>query len=125
MDELVQIEIDQSDPVVVARVAGEIDISNVAEARRLLMDGVPEPALGLVVDLSGMTHLDSSGVHLLFKLATMLESRKQQLCVVAPETAPGSRVLFLTGFDKVVPLTERLEEATARVRAGAATAQAT
>ena len=124
LDELARIDIEESDGVVVARVVGEIDISNVAEARRVLTEGVSNSALGLVVDVSGTTHLDSSGVHLLFGLSTALQDRKQQLCIVAPETAPGSRVLYVTGFDRIVPMTATLEDAIARVRAPAPPAPA-
>jgi anti-anti-sigma factor len=103
--------------VAVARVAGEIDISNIAPARRELAEGVPDSACGLVVDLTGTAYLDSSGVYLLFELARILERRHQNLCVVAPPTAPSTRVLFITGFDKVMPFTETVEEGVETVRA--------
>jgi anti-anti-sigma factor len=117
MDDLAQIAIEEHDDVVVARVAGEIDISNVGPARRELAAGVPGTARGLVVDLSDTLHLDSSGVYLLFELARTLERRRQRICVVAPPTAPSTRVLFITGFDKVMPFTETVEEGLEQVRA--------
>jgi anti-sigma B factor antagonist len=103
--------------VAVAHVAGEIDISNVAPARRELAEGVPDSACGLVVDLTPTAYLDSSGVYLLFELAKALERRRKNICVVAPPTAPSTRVLFITGFDKVMPFTETVEEGVERVRA--------
>jgi anti-sigma B factor antagonist len=118
MDDLAQIAIEQHDDVVVARVDGEIDISNVGPARRELTAGVPVSARGLVVDLSQTAHLDSSGVYLLFELARTLQSRRQSICVVAPPTAPSTRVLFITGFDKVMPFTNTLEEGLEQVRLG-------
>jgi anti-anti-sigma factor len=105
--------------VAVARVAGEIDISNIAPARRELAAGVPDSACGLVVDLTDTLYLDSSGVYLLFELAKTLEGRRKNICVVAPPTAPSTRVLFITGFDKVMPFTESVEDGVARVRADA------
>jgi anti-sigma B factor antagonist len=107
--------------VAVARVAGEIDISNIAPARRELAAGVPESACGLVVDLTDTSYLDSSGVYLLFELAKTLEGRRKNICVVAPPTAPSTRVLFITGFDKVMPFTETVADGVARVRADAGT----
>jgi anti-anti-sigma factor len=118
MDELAQIEIDHSRDVVVAHVQGEIDISNVGAAKRELTEGVPNTALGLVVDLSNTTHLDSSGVYLLFQLARALESRQQRICVVAPPTAPSSRVLVITGFDQIMSVAGTVSEAVAQVSAG-------
>jgi anti-anti-sigma factor len=117
LDDLAQIAIEQHGDVAVARVGGEIDISNVAPARRELAAGVPESACGLVVDLSDTAHLDSSGVYLLFELAKTLEGRRKYICVVAPPTAPSTRVLYITGFDKVMPFSETVEEGLARVRA--------
>jgi hypothetical protein len=38
--------------------------------------------------------------------------------VVAPPTAPSTRVLFITGFDKVMPFTNSLEEGLEQVRSG-------
>ena len=119
MDDIAQIAIEQHDDVAVARVEGEIDISNVAPARRELAAGVPDSARGLVVDLTDTSYLDSSGVYLLFELAKTLERRRQSICVVAPPAAASTRVLFITGFDKVMPFTETVEEGLARVRAGA------
>jgi anti-anti-sigma factor len=116
MDDLAQIAIEQHDDVVVARVGGEIDISNVGPARQELAAGVPGSARGLVVDLSETAHLDSSGVYLLFELARTLEQRRQRICVVAPPTAPSTRVLFITGFDKVMPFTNTVEEGVEQVR---------
>ena len=116
MDDLAQIAIEQHDDVVVARVGGEIDISNVGPARRELAAGVPVSARGLVVDLSDTIHLDSSGVYLLFELAKQLESRRMPICVVAPPTAPSTRVLFITGFDKVMPFTDTLEQGLERIK---------
>jgi anti-anti-sigma factor len=122
LDELAQIETEASDPIV-ARVVGEVDISNVDEVRRGLTDAVPNSACGLVVDLRATTHLDSSGVHLLFGLAHALEARQQQICVVAPRAAVSSRVLFITGFDRIVPVTDTVDQAVERIRAGSAAFQ--
>jgi anti-anti-sigma factor len=119
MADLAQIAIEQHGDIAVARVGGEIDISNVAPTRRELAAGVPESARGLVVDLTDTSYLDSSGVYLLFELAKALERRSKNICVVAPPTAPSTRVLFITGFDKVMPFTETVDEAVARIRADA------
>jgi anti-anti-sigma factor len=114
LDGLARIEIEASDPIV-ARIVGEVDLSNVAEVRRRLTEAVPNSARGLVVDLTAATHLDSSGVHLLFGLAQALEVRQQEICVVAPRTALSSRVLFITGFDRIVPVKDTVEQAIDRV----------
>jgi anti-anti-sigma factor len=119
MDELARIEIDPTPRGVVARISGEIDISNVGMVKRKLTDAVTSASPGLVVDVSGTTYLDSSGVYLLFELARALEGRHQHMCVVAPPTTPSTRVLLITGFDHIVPVTSTVEEAIEKVGAEA------
>jgi anti-anti-sigma factor len=124
LDELARIEIDQTHRGVVARISGEIDISNVGAIKRRLTDAVTSSAAGLVVDISGTSYLDSSGVYLLFELARALEGRQQRMCVVAPPTTPSTRVLLITGFDHIVPVTSTVEEAIEKVGAEAPAAPA-
>jgi anti-anti-sigma factor len=124
MDELARIEIDQTPRGVVARISGEIDISNVGAVKRKLTGAVTSDSPGLVVDISGTNYLDSSGVYLLFELNRALAGRQQQLCVVAPPTTPSTRVLLITGFDHIVPVTSTLEDAIEKVAARAPTAPA-
>ena len=87
MSELSRLEL-SGDDVVVARLSGEIDMSNANEVGDELSSAVPNTALGLVLDLTALTYLDSSGVHLVFDLAERLRRRQQQLRVVVPSGAP-------------------------------------
>src|SRR5438132_1484852 len=68
-------------------------------------------AVGLIVDLSGVTYLDSRGLHLLFELAERLRVRDQLLHVVVPETALIGNMLKLTQFSSVVPVFATVQEA--------------
>jgi anti-anti-sigma factor len=118
MSDLYQVEF-SGDDVVVARLSGEIDLSNAADVGESLSAAVPNTALGLVIDLTATAYLDSSGVHLLFDLAERLQRRQQQLRVVVPEGAPVRRVLRIVELDESVPMTATVEEAVAAVRAAA------
>lgn len=69
LEELARIQIETTASGVVARISGEVDISNVDLIRRQLTDSVPSTVRGLVVDVSETSYLDSSGVYLLFELA--------------------------------------------------------
>jgi anti-anti-sigma factor len=71
----------------IARLVGEVDASNAPGFTAQLKEAVPNSALGLVLDLSETSYLDSSGVHLIFDLADALRRRQQALqLVVPPET---------------------------------------
>jgi len=116
--ELSAIEL-EGDDVVVARVAGEIDLSNASQIGEDLSAAVPNSALGLVIDLGRTDYLDSSGVHLVFDLAERLRRRQQQLRVVVPEGAPMRRVLRIVELDQSVPVMATVDEAVAQIRAEA------
>ena len=120
MEELARIDIEPGPSVVVARVSGEVDISNVGLVRRRLEDAVSNASVGMVIDLSATTYLDSSGVYLLFEFARALEGRQQRMSVVAPPATPSTRVLLITGFDKIVPVWETVEAAVQGVEADGA-----
>src|SRR5579872_21989 len=87
----------------VERLRGEIDIASVPALERRLM-AVPNTLHELVIDLSAVTYLDSSGVRLLHELHDRLQLRGQRLIVVCPAGTGPRRVLELTGFGDRVPL---------------------
>jgi anti-anti-sigma factor len=116
--ELSEVEF-SGDDVVVARLSGEIDLSNAADVGEQLAAAVPNVALGLVIDLTATAYLDSSGVHLLFDLGERLQRRQQQLRVVVPEGGPIRRVLRIVELDATVPVLPSVEQAVEQIRAGA------
>jgi anti-anti-sigma factor len=93
-----QIELAGETPV--ARLIGEVDASNAAGFAKRLKESVPNTAIGMVLDLSETTYIDSSGLHLIFDLADALRRRQQSLqLVVPPETfvADVMDAVVLTG----------------------------
>ena len=114
-DDLGALEIEAGD-VVVARVAGEVDLSNAAVLGEQLAAAVPNSALGLVIDLTATAYLDSSGVHLVFDLADRLRQRQQQMRIVAPEGAPVRRILRIVEMGATVPVLPDVEAAVADIR---------
>jgi anti-anti-sigma factor len=120
--DLAQVRLQDHDGVTVATVDGEVDISNADEIARALAE-VPNLALGLVVDLSAVEYLDSTGISLLHELAARLRQRLQRLIVVCPHDGPPRRVLELTAFhtrtpvfDELVPALQALREAAQDLR---------
>jgi anti-sigma B factor antagonist len=107
------------DDVVIARLSGEVDLSNAAEVGDELAKAVPNSALGLILDLTATTYLDSSGVHLVFDLAERLRTRQQQLRIVVPTGAPIRRVLRIVELGDTVPVLASVDEAVESVRSSA------
>jgi anti-sigma B factor antagonist len=119
MNTLATVEIQRHGDISLAQVRGEIDTSNVREIAAVLEAEGPRAGAGLVVDLSSVTYLNSATVKLLFELAEALRGRQQQLRLVMNETAPMRGLLLMLGFDRVVPVHTRLEDALAEMQAGA------
>ena len=94
-----------------AYLKGDVDLSNAQSVKTELMTAVPNTASSLVLDLSDTTHLDSSGVQLLFELANRLESRGQKLNVVVPDNSIVKRVLVLTEVHQIVTLFSSVDAA--------------
>ncbi|MEX2196998.1 MAG: STAS domain-containing protein [Thermoleophilaceae bacterium] len=113
MSPLADIAVERHGARVVARLAGEVDVTNVGSVGRELIGAVPNDAHGLVVDLAATDYLDSAAIELLFDLSRRLHRRRQDLRLVVPAGSPLTRVLELTEVDTAAPLHETLAGALA------------
>jgi anti-anti-sigma factor len=111
------LDIRAEDDVVVASLRGEIDLANARAIGSLVAGAVPNDATGAVLDLSDVTYLDSSGVHLVFDLAERLVARQQRLALVVPEASRIRRVLDLVNVRAVLPVALTAAEGIDAVRA--------
>jgi anti-anti-sigma factor len=102
--------------VPIARIEGEIDISNANDVRDALERLVGNAALGLVVNLSDVRYIDSAAVHLILRLASQLQKRRQQLHAVAPSDEAVRHVLVLAAVENLVPLHDTEDAAVAALR---------
>jgi anti-anti-sigma factor len=118
-DRIVEFDLAEQGRVLVARFAGEVDASNAGELRLVISERLPATATGLVLDLSAVTYLDSSGIHLLFDLGRRLRARRQAVRLVVPEGAPVRRVLALCNVDGVAPMETSATAAVRAIEAGA------
>jgi anti-anti-sigma factor len=94
---------------VIARLRGEVDLSNEASVKERLIGSVPNTAAALVLDLSETDYLDSSGVRLIFELAHRLRSRGQKLDLVVPSESVINRLLAVTEMERVVPMSSSVD----------------
>ena len=88
--------------VVVAAVAGEIDISSVAQLRERLYE-LADNGGTLIVDLNRVTFIDSAGLGALVGTARRAAENGGSLYAVCAQPQPR-RLLWLTGADKRIPL---------------------
>jgi anti-sigma B factor antagonist len=112
---LVGLEIEEQGDVVIAHVTGELDIAGAPHTGERIAEAVPTSARGLVVDMSTLEFIDSSGVAMLFGLVRRLSSRRQELRVVAPRGRPVARVLEIVEFERAAPIRSDVEAAVAEI----------
>jgi len=74
---------------VLAHLRGELDMETVDAVRARLGEAIGSAATSLIVDLSEVTFMDSSGVELLFRLRAELAVRQMQLRLIL---APGALI---------------------------------
>ena len=120
MTDLVRLEVEPRGDVVVARLAGELDLAGASATGRSIEEAVPPSARGLVVDCTPLGFIDSSGVAMLFALARRLASRRVAMSVVAVEDGPVARVLDVVDLRRAAPVHARLEQALAAFETDAA-----
>ena len=116
MRPLAHLTLENDGETMIAQLEGEIDLSNAEALRQRIAESVPNQALGLVVDCTEVSYLDSSGIRLLFDLARRLERRQQRLATIVPRDTPVREILEMAGGGQPLGLEEAREEAMARVR---------
>lgn len=117
MENLVGVDIEERDggAVVVARLTGELDMAVAQSVGSQIAEAVPSAARGVVVDMSGLDFMDSSGVSMLFALARRVGRRRQALHLVAPEGRAVARVLEIVEFDRAAPVHRDVDAAVSAI----------
>ena len=99
-----------ADGTVIVRLSGEADITTArALAETLSSPAAGNPAL-LVVDVSGLTFIDSAALQVLVRTHRGLHSGGRRLALVSPGPAVR-RILQLSGADKVIGVYASLADA--------------
>ncbi len=94
----------------VCRLTGEVDAYTVGDFREALA-GIDD-VRWLVIDLSEVPFMDSAGLGALIGGIRRVREADGDVAVIST-TASLNRLLHTTGFDRIVPVTESLEDALA------------
>jgi anti-sigma B factor antagonist len=111
MNSPAEIVLERRSGSVVARLSGEVDMSNATYVREQLLASMPNDALALVLDISSTRYLDSAAIEVLFDVSRRLGRRRQDLRLVMPPDSPLKRVIQLTEVHTAAPVYESLEAA--------------
>jgi anti-anti-sigma factor len=113
---LADVQFESSGDVVIARVIGDIDMSNAEKIAKALVERTPNHVAGVVADLREVGYLDSAGIHLVYRVRESLRTRGQTLgLVVLPESIVAD-ALRLAGVSENLGVSETLEQALTAVR---------
>lgn len=93
------------EPTVIAP-SGEVDFACIAAFRAALSDAARSEAHRLVVDLTDVSFIDSTGLGALIELHTNLRREKRELAVVAPAGTAAAVLLELAGIRGRLPIFE-------------------
>jgi anti-anti-sigma factor len=110
------VELAVRDGVPIAHVAGSLDMTNAHRLSQALGAAVPNAALGLVIDLRWITHLDSAGVHILFETIDRLARRQQRLAVVVSPQSLVADIAAATDLVSYASVVDDLDAAVAKLR---------
>jgi anti-sigma B factor antagonist len=100
------------DDLAVVSPKAEIDLAGAPAFREALAQAVEGDDRDVLVDMSGVTFIDSTGLSALLNALRRLTRSRRQMLVVAPE-GPVRRVITLTGLESTFPLYSTLAEAMA------------
>ena len=112
------VEVQRRKHVTIVQPRGELDLATVETLRSTLdaaivealsaaLDGMENRAR-LVLDLRGLTFIDSTGLHLLIALDQRAQRDGFQLTLLAP-AAPIDRAIQLCGLDEMLPFAPPVE----------------
>jgi len=113
---LADLRFETIDRVVVARVEGEIDMSNASELGTAITARVPGDAAAVVLDFGGVDYLDSAGIHVIFELRERMKRRGQAIRLVVTPDSPIAATLRYADVLGTIGATDSVPDAIAELR---------
>lgn len=90
---------------------GELDIAHIDRFRGALSNAASGDDVRIVVDLSDVSFIDSSGLGALVELHNRLRRNKRQLAVVAPGGTAAAVLINLAGLGGRLPVFDTRQSA--------------
>jgi anti-sigma B factor antagonist len=109
---------DEQGTVIEAR--GELDLAVSAELESALADGALAGNGAVVLDLTELTFMDSSGLRVILVAAQRFERSGRAWAIVLPEESPVRRILSLSETEQRLPIKPDRDQALASLPKSAA-----
>jgi stage II sporulation protein AA (anti-sigma F factor antagonist) len=107
------------DGLCVVALRGEMDMNNAAALHRAVDDRIGADSCDLIVELSQLTYMDSSGINELITLSRTLDTDGGMIVLAAP-TAPVARLFGVVKLGELFVISGSLEDALSHVSGTAA-----
>jgi anti-sigma B factor antagonist len=107
----VSLQMRTDEPIRIGVVEGDVDLSSARDLSSEILNGMPTDANALILDLTHVRYLDSTGVSMLLDLHRSLEARRQRLCVVLPRSSHLWRLFEITGLPTILRIGETVDDA--------------
>ena len=91
----------------IVSISGDLDMANIPAVARHLEDRLGGEPATLVLDLTGVTFMDSSGLRLLIELDERSRQEAWSLSLIPSDHEPANTVLRMTGADEALPFDRR------------------
>jgi anti-anti-sigma factor len=93
----------------VVGLVGELDLTNAEDVERELVRAVGDDDGGIVLDLNGVSFIDSAALHMLFRVARGIGDARRFGIVLEP-TALVARTLEIVGLNAVTTVRQSIDE---------------
>jgi anti-sigma B factor antagonist len=104
VSELADIAVERYGEATLARLTGEVDMSNASHVSSQLTAAAEGASGPLIVDLTETVYLDSAWFRVLEDVALAMARARRPLRLVCAAGAPTRRLLELAGIDRLLPL---------------------
>jgi anti-sigma B factor antagonist len=100
----------------VLSIEGEVDLYSAPAVRDAALAAMDSGADHLVLDLTAVPFMDSSGLGVIVACLKRLREMGGDLAVVSPPSSPSTKLLSLTGLDHAIATHATLDQALASAR---------
>lgn len=109
-ENLTNLKEEQIDEVLVLRVKGRLDALSSPNVEKKIFEAIHKGQIKLLIEMSGVTYLSSSGMRMLLSTTKKLRSLSGKLVVCNMATNVAD-VLKMSGFDHVLDMSKTEDEA--------------